>query len=286
MKALLSALLPRPQWLWLTLLLWLPAHADEVLFYQPLNADSSIDAATWQDIWQGAAEAGVHTVIVQWTDRNDAEFGGPDGWLLSALTQAEQQGIGLVLGLYYDTRYYTLMNNPRQVTYFWHLWQAAALRQRDWLLEHSSLQPRGWYLPMELDDLLLRDPALRSELNRQLASFTALLDEPVHISAFSAGVLTPDLYADWLASLPVAQVWWQDGRGTAALPVDILEQYEQNLPCNIGIVREAFRQRSSTGEGFAAEPGAPRQLPSASCHPSAVFSLRYRPWGSPLLQTP
>lgn len=267
-------------------LLWLPAQADEVLFYQPLNADSSLDAATWQRIWQGAAEAGVHTLIVQWTARNDAVFGDGDGWLLSALEQAEEQGIGLVLGLYYDTRYYTVMNNPRQVTYFWHLWQAAALRQRDWLLEHANLHPRGWYLPMELDDHLLRDRGLREELNRQLASFSEVVEEPVHISAFSAGVLSPALYADWLASLPVAQVWWQDGRGTGALPTDILEQYEQKLPCKVGIVSEAFRQRSGDGEGFAAEPGEPRQLPAESCHSGAVFSLRYRPWGSPLLQTP
>jgi len=58
----------------------------------------------------------------------------------------------------------------------------------------------------------------------------------------------------------------------------VRDGYTSALPCPVGIVHEAFRQVSASGQAFRAEPAAP-QAASAGCHPSAVFSLRYRPWG-------
>ena len=47
-------------------------------------------------------------------------------------------------------------------------------------------------------------------------------------------------------------------------------------------LREAFRQVSVAGQPFRAEP-MPPQSTSPGCHPTSVFSLRYRPWGKVIL---
>ena len=43
------------------------AEAEERLFFQPLNVDSSLDQQTWRGIWRDTAKAGVKVVVVQWT---------------------------------------------------------------------------------------------------------------------------------------------------------------------------------------------------------------------------
>lgn len=255
----------------------LSTHADERLFYQPQNADASLDAAQWREIWQQSVANGVHTLIVQWTRYGDEDFGGADGWLAQALREAENQGLGLILGLSYDPAYYRhLPDNSRFATY-WYRQLSRALAQQQRLAEWR-LDPVGWYLPLELDDRLFRDAATRDELQRQLETFTARLERPLHVSVFSGGFLAPQVFADWLATLAQSgiRVWWQDGRGTAALDSPVRQAYEDALGCRIGIVREAFRQTSRPPAPFEAEPMPPHAAPA--CHASAVFSLRYRPW--------
>lgn len=82
------------------------ANAEERLFFQPLNVDSSIDRQTWERIWRSTAQAGVKVVVVQWTAHGESTFGGRDGWLANSLRAAQEQGLQLVLGLYMDPAYY------------------------------------------------------------------------------------------------------------------------------------------------------------------------------------
>ncbi|MDX5364719.1 MAG: DUF4434 domain-containing protein [Pseudazoarcus pumilus] len=267
------------------ILLWLavclPAHADGVLFYQPLNVDEQVAEDDWRGVLDGARTAGVHTLIVQWTRHGDSTFGGRDGWLMQRLRAAERSGLRLILGLAFDPSYYQRMADGQAVTMQWYQWLADSLAQQRWLRDHGGLQVAGWYLPLELDDYIFADAGLRQTLARQLAVFRAQLDAPLHISTVSAGVLTPEMHADWLAGLPVDQVWWQDGLGTATLAPEVLHAYRAALPCSIGIVAEAFAQTSDPREPFAARPATPRM--DTGCHARAVFSLRYRPWGAVLL---
>lgn len=270
---------------WMILLLltvWPPAHADGVLFYQPLNVDASLDQGQWQTILDESRQAGVDTLVVQWTQHGESDFGGADGWLLALLRRAQSDGFKLVLGVHYDPAYYQRMKEGQAAPMEWYQWLAKSLELQRWLRSHAGLEPQGWYLPMELDDRLFAEAALRGVLSRQLKAFRDLLDGPLHVSVFSAGVLPPAAYAAWLDSLPVDQVWWQDGRGSGSLPADILEAYRSALPCHIGIVAEAFRAVSGADAQFAAVPAAPHL--DTGCHPRGVFSLRYRPWGAPLLK--
>ncbi|MDU9410615.1 DUF4434 family protein [Pseudomonas sp. zfem001] len=261
------------------------ANAEERLFFQPLNVDSSIDQQTWKSIWRSTAKAGVKVVIVQWTAHGESNFGGRDGWLANSLRLAQEQGLQLVLGLYMDPAYYQRhaeLDGPALETY-WQYQLGLSLAQQRLLREQWQLPVVGWYLPMELDDLQFQAPERRRVLYRQLQSFANKLDAPLHVSAYTGANLAPDIYAAWLYELQSLglSVWWQDGEGTGSLSKTVRRAYGQALPCEVGIVSEAFRQVSRDGEPFRAEPVEPKRI-YPQCHAEAVFSLGYRPWGAPL----
>ncbi|WP_367257098.1 DUF4434 family protein [Pseudomonas sp. stari2] len=262
------------------------ARADEWVFYQPLNVDAGLTQAQWQKVWQDTARQGARTVIVQWTAYGDSNFGGANGWLANSLKLARQQGLHLVLGLSMDPAYYKRIDelDSAGLGAYWQAQLGQSLAQQQKLRLEWKLPVSGWYLPLELDDLHFLAADRRATLQRQLKDFASKLDAPLHVSAFSAGKLAPTVNAQWLGDLTAAgaQVWWQDGAGTGRLPVLVRNGYASALPCSVGIVREAFRQVSREGEAFRAEPATP-DATSAGCHQSAVFSLRYRPWGQVIL---
>ncbi|BCX67907.1 DUF4434 family protein [Pseudomonas izuensis] len=260
--------------------------ADERIFYQPLNVDASLSQTQWLQIWQNTARQGTHTVIVQWTAYGDSDFGGANGWLADSLRLAQAQGLKLVLGLYMDPAYYQRIDelDSAGLATYWQSQLGRSLAQRQKLRKDWKLMVTGWYVPMELDDLHFLAADRRQALQRQLKDFAGQLDAPLHVSAFSAGKLAPRVNGQWLAGLADQgiQVWWQDGAGTGRLPALVRDGYAGALPCSVGIVQEAFRQISAAGKAFGAEPANPDKA-SMGCHPTAVFSLRYRPWGKVIL---
>ncbi|WP_236171047.1 DUF4434 family protein [Pseudomonas pseudonitroreducens] len=264
----------------------LAAQADDRLFYQPLNVDASLSDAQWQQIWRASAAQGAKTLIVQWTAYGDSDFGGASGWLARSLKSAHDNGLQLVLGLYMDPAYYqrqSELDTPGLEAYWQHQLGRSLAQQRQ-LDQQWKLPVAAWYLPMELDDWHFQAVERRQVLQRQLKDFAGQLKAPLQLSAFSGGKLAPQVYGDWLGQIAGlgVQVWWQDGAGTGALPERVRQAYAAALPCPVGIVREAFRQTSAAGQTFRAEPAAPSSA-STGCHASAVFEVRYRPWGTPLL---
>ncbi|WP_110994500.1 DUF4434 family protein [Pseudomonas sichuanensis] len=267
------------------LALCLPVQADQRLFYQPLNRDATVTPAQWQQLWHATVAQGGKTLIVQWSAYGDSDFGGSDGWLAASLREARAQGLELVLGLYMDPAYYQRLEelDGEGLNNYFKAQLGRSLSQYQKLRADWALPVKGWYLPMELDDLHFRDAERRAALNTQLQAFNRQLDKPLHISAFSAGQLSPGVNGAWLdelASLGLS-VWWQDGVGTGRLPALVRQAYEQALPCRVGIVREAFRQVSAPGQAFRAEPAQP--MLTGGCHAEAVFALRYRPWAKGML---
>ena len=274
----------------LLLILWLllgnaVARADERIFYQPLNVDASLNETQWRTIWRDTAKQGAHTLIVQWTAYGDSDFGGATGWLANSLKLAREQGLNLVLGLSMDPAYYQRIDelDSAGLASYWQAQLGRSLAQQQKLRKDWKLPVNGWYLPMELDDLHFLAPDRRQTLQRQLKDFAGKLDTPLHVSVFSVGKLAPQVNAQWLGELASAgiRVWWQDGAGTGRLPTLVRNGYANALPCSIGIVQEAFRQVSAAGQPFRAEPASLQTAPG--CHPAAVFSLRYRPWGKVIL---
>jgi len=267
------------------LALCLPATADQRLFYQPLNRDANVTPAQWQQLWHATVAQGGKALIVQWSAYGDSDFGGAQGWLANSLRSARAQGLQVVLGLYMDPAYYQRLDelDGEGLSSYWKAQLGRSLTQYQQLRQAWQLSVEGWYLPMELDDQHFRDPARREALFSQLQAFNRQLDKPLHISAFSAGKLSPRINAAWLDQLAGLglTVWWQDGAGTGRLPPLVRQGYEQALPCRIGVVREAFRQVSAPGQVFRAEPTEPKLV--GGCHLEAVFDLRYRPWARGVL---
>jgi hypothetical protein len=261
-------------------------HADERVFYQPLNVDAGLTESQWRTVWRDTVKQGTRTLIVQWSAYGDSDFGGAKGWLANSLKLAREQGLNLVLGLYMDPAYYQRIDelDSAGLASYWQAQLGQSLARQQKLRKDWKLPVNGWYLPMELDDLHFLAPDRRLTLQRQLKDFASKLDAPLHVSVFSAGKLAPQVNAQWLGELASVgiQVWWQDGAGTGRLPSLVRNGYANALPCSIGIVREAFRQVSAAGQPFKAEPASP-QTSASGCHPSAVFSLRYRPWGKVIL---
>ncbi|MCE0910508.1 MULTISPECIES: DUF4434 family protein [Pseudomonas] len=267
------------------LALCLPATADRRLFYQPLNRDASITPAQWQQLWHATVAQGGKTLIVQWSAYGDSDFGGAQGWLANSLRSARAQGLQLIVGLYMDPAYYQRLDelDGEGMNSYWKAQLGRSLSQYQQLRQTWQLPVDGWYLPMELDDQHFREAERRDALYSQLQAFNRQLDKPLHISAFSAGKLSPRINAAWLEQLAGLglTVWWQDGAGTGRLPALVRQGYEQALPCRVGVVREAFRQVSGPGQAFRAEPAEPKL--GSGCHAEAVFALRYRPWARNVL---
>ncbi len=267
------------------LALCLPATADQRLFYQPLNRDASVTPAQWQQLWRTTAAQGGKTLIVQWSAYGDSDFGGAQGWLANSLRTARAEGLQLVLGLYMDPAYYQRLDelDGEGLNSYWKAQLGRSLSQFQQLRQAWQLPVDGWYLPMELDDQHFHDADRRKALYSQLQAFNRQLDKPLHVSAFSAGKLSPRVNAAWLDQLAGLglTVWWQDGAGTGRLPALVRQGYEQALPCRVGVVREAFRQVSAPGQAFRAESAEPKL--GSGCHAEAVFALRYRPWARGLL---
>lgn len=265
------------------------ATAEQHLFYQPLSADSRLSPLQWQGIWRTTRLKGVQTLIVQWTAYGDEDFGGRDGWLAQPLRAASQQKLELVLGLSMDPAYFQRQRELDQqgLSFYWRNQLGRALQQQRQLRDEWQLPVTGWYLPLELDDQQFRTPSSREELQNLLSALTSQLDAPLHLSAYSAGILSPTVYAHWLTDLSTlgVQVWWQDGVGTGSISAMGRRAYLAALSCQTGIILEAFRQTNKPEEPFRAVPAMPA-MADAGCHATAVFSLRYRPWGQPLLHKP
>jgi hypothetical protein len=265
--------------------------AAETIFYQPLNRDGSLGPQQWQQIWQQARTHGFDRVIVQWSAYGDERF-EQDDWLLASLAEADRQGLALVIGLAADPAYFQTVLQPGWKDRFNDYWAGL---QRQSLAQQQRLLPRlrqlglpvaGWYLPAELSDRLFAEAPRREAIRSQLQQLASRLDQPLHISAYSTGQLSPDANGAWLQQLQDAglQVWWQDGEGIAELPALVRRAYLQAVPCPVGIVREAFRQTSTAGAPFTAVPATPQ--PPLACHPNAVFALQYLPWATALRPTP
>lgn len=218
----------------------LSATADEHLFYQPLERDAQLSQAQWRTLWKAAAAQGGKTLIVQWSAYGANDFGGAQGWLANTLRLAHEQGLQLVLGLYRDAAYDQHIDELDGVGLmaYWQTQLGKSLAQQRKVREQWQLPVTGWYLPMTVDDLHFHSADRRQALYTQLQAFNRRLDAPLHISAFSAGRLSPAVNARWLEQLASLKlrVWWQDGLGSSRLAPLVRQGYLDALPASIDIV--------------------------------------------------
>lgn len=273
----------------------LPAHGSQGIFYQPQLRDATLGELRWDEIVAQVKQEGFDTLIVQWTRYGDA-FAKPEesAWLVARLKRAHAAGLKLVLGLYADPAFFQRQDQSAGslARYLDQQESHNHLLAEEWLDRLGEGSIAGWYLPAELDDFNWRDPERQVLLAKHLASSVKALrevsPEPVYISSFFTGKMSPQAYRDLLTRLADKGVnlMVQDGSGTMVLSRAERDLYLGALyPCEgrvAGLIHELFVQKSR-GSTFKAEPLTESQQRALWSTPSQCgsqrwfFSLRYLP---------
>lgn len=257
----------------------------EATFLQLLLADRRLDVAAWRqriEEWQGL---GIRTLYVQWLslDSVDLLMPGPDGPGATALLEAcAMTGMRAHLGLAHGpAEDAALAGEPRRL--------AAALAERREaslaLAERALAFAKagtlaGWYLPLELNDLQLGDPALRGVLAEHLAASASALwgltpGLPVTASAYPSRGAEPGPFVAMLAA-----VWPADRRFALLLQDGVgagLHTPRTILPVVAAVARLARRRGQSWGliiEVFAQISGPPVSDGAFAALPAPVERIR------------
>ncbi|PSV35730.1 MULTISPECIES: DUF4434 domain-containing protein [unclassified Photobacterium] len=262
---------------------------DLSIFYQPLNQDYDISIKQWQHFGTEIKKLGVQNVVIQWTQYGNETFGESHGWLAKRMEVLQDNNIKLWVGLYSDPNYFRQIHTDQTAQkvylkqYFDKLHESY-LQWRVWLKVYAN-KVQGLYLPLELSDYDFKTPAQREQLAEILAQQVKLYDQPLMISLYLSGELPQKqikLWTEQLTNLGLI-VYVQNGAGTQALSADERHAYLNDLDCNVGIIREIFVQDKAY-KSFKADRISKGKLDGIlnekTCHPDAMFSLRYLPINS------
>lgn len=277
----------------LTLLTSPLAMAMNAVFWQPQLRDSEVSESQWQALMHTLHQQGFDTLVLQWTQYGTA-FADEKGrqQLIQRATDARNAGLKLIVGLHSDPDFFTRQKQTGAARkHYLNRLRIADVRQaRLWNLE---VQPDGWYISAEIDDLNWRNPQARAQLLYWLRDTRSQLEnvanKPVYISSFFAGNMTPESYQQMLTGISAqgVKVWVQDGRGVGKLSATEREHYltpavgcETQSPAS-GTVYEIFHV--IPGNAFHARPLSAREMSVALAQKSncgkdrLYFSLRYLP---------
>ncbi|UXI00136.1 DUF4434 domain-containing protein [Photobacterium sp. TY1-4] len=264
------------------------------VFYQPLNQDRPVSPEQWHALAQTLGRQGIDTLIIQWSHYGSETFGGPQGWLAGNLRTMMDADMQLWFGLYADPAYFREIHRGMvsQQQYLHRYFAAVHATYQQWQpwLNRYRQHIRGLYLPLELSDYDFETPAQQAQLFDILAREVARYPSPLMISLYLAGKLSDAELSAWVLQLTTLglQVYVQDGAGTQSLDNATRQRYLSQLPCHVGLIKEVFQQDKSSRQFQATriEPAAYFQIRTqTSCHPTALFSLRYLPIPDQPLQT-
>lgn len=287
------------------LLLTPSAHAINAVIYQPQNRDRQVSPAQWQTLMQQLKTMGMDTLVLQWTRYGDAFASEEDQqWLQRQARIAHAAGLQIVVGLYADPDFFERQQQPDTAVgnYLNRLRSEDRVQAQRWLDAADSVPVSGWYISAEVDDLNWRTPQrqalAKNWLQRERLELQMLSRQPVYISSFFAGNMSPQGYSRLIRDLSHSgvQFWIQDGRGIGKLSAAERALYlQRSAGCSLdsstssatlntpaaGVVYEIFHELPS--QQFHAEPtyrsdaALLRSIHPCSGKDSLLFSLRYLP---------
>lgn len=204
-----------------------------------------VEKAQWEREFEAMRTAGLHTVILQWTQADEKNlFDRPDPFP-QLLDIARQRAMRVVFGLRHDGRW-------------WHEWGRAEYLQEEARASVSLVQEvhrrygkhpafAGFYIPYEI-----WDASFTEEQTTQMAGLLRTIgracrqvarDKPVFLAPFFAGLLSPErfeqLWLNLLVDRPVDVVALQDGVGARGWD----EEIERRVPPYFAAMQRACRQR-------------------------------------------
>lgn len=289
----------RYRFIFLVFLLLSPVtlNAMEGVFWQPQNRDLNISDAKWQALMHDVRKTGFDTLIVQWTGYGDSFSTLEDRKKLQEkIYAAKQAGLNLILGLYMDPEFFERQKQPAAAlqNYLDKL-RVLDIKHLQLLQEELLIEPDGWYLSAEIDDFQWREQSARSLMLKWLKDTRVQIEkhseQPVYISSFFVGNMTPKAYAGLLRKIQEEglKVWVQDGSGVNKLTETQRSLYINNIFDCIdkrnnaadGIIYEVFM--ADVNKQFNALPKPIDELNKLLTNESfctskrALFSLRYLP---------
>ncbi|OON38517.1 hypothetical protein BTJ39_17815 [Izhakiella australiensis] len=278
------------------------ASAITGMFWQPQLRDANISAPQWVTLMSRLRQQGIDTLVVQWTQYGPA-FSDESGskLLLQRINAARDAGLKVIVGLHADPEFFSRQKQTgAALTHYLARLRIADILQAKREMNQRGFQPQGWYISAEIDDLNWRGPQARTQLLRWLSETRSQLkavdNQPVYISSFFAGHMTPDDYQQMVAQIRQSgiNVWVQDGRGVNTLSssecqryLDATAQCAGSTPAS-GIVYEIFHQIA--GKTFRGVPLPEEETRALMAQKSACdkdrlyFELRYAPAAQGIMQ--
>lgn len=232
----------------------------------------------------------MSTLYVQWNQYGHDNFGGYNGWLSQRIDAAASIGMSIWLGLYTDPNYFSKIHasEAEQSVYleqYFARLEISLMQHPLWLNNRNKL--KGIYVPIELSDYDYDSVQKRSQVSKKLAEFRGISDTPIAISMYLSGQTPVEDIRVWIDQLEEAgvRVLLQDGRGTRLISDSRWESFESEIECNVGLIREIFRQHDK--EMFTASrlprEAVEEKMGQSGCHEQIFFSLRYLPIASQAL---
>lgn len=256
------------------------------IFYQPLNQDIPISTESWDDLSLQLMNEDVNTLVVQWSSYGSETFGGTNGWLSQRIDTMLSRGINVWLGLYSDPDYFQKIHTDidQQKEYLSQYFLIMRMNYQTWQpwISARGSQIKGVYFPLELSDYDFSTQKQREQLNQLLANEVKYYQQPIMLSLYLSGEMSPDEISDWTKQLSAMgiQVYVQDGAGTRSLKKSTRLAYLDQLEPNIGTILEIFKQNKRSTQFMANKLSYQeyREVREKNTQRDAViFSLRYLP---------
>ncbi|XZG71401.1 DUF4434 domain-containing protein [Chitinibacteraceae bacterium HSL-7] len=270
---------------------------NRVMIWQPLIAHGKTSEDGWDRMLQALKRSQSKQVMLQWLQYGEHSFWRSDDWLRDRIAWLDDNGVGVIAGLYLSRHYFEVLNAD-DATLQLHLNQSGnnnIALARHLVKRRGGPLLRGWYLPQEIDDLNWQTPHRRALLLAYLKSMRTQLkalapNVPVYVSTFFSGAMPPKQYAAFLAELSneTGIIWLvQDGFGTRRHPAPSADSYlaavSQTIPAKqwIGLL-ENFSEsgpenapifRSASITAMAAREA--RWCSATGLSPRFVFALNH-----------
>lgn len=282
----------------------LSLNAMNGIIWQPQDQDLSIADSKWHALMHEVRQAGFDTFVLQWTRYGDS-FSTPERreQLKKKVESAREAGLKLILGLYMDPEFFDRQKQPAMaLSNYLNRLRVLDIKQVQLWQEELKVEPDGWYISAEIDDLNWRDESVRQLMLKWLKDTRNQIKkhsiQPVYISTFFVGNMTPISYRDLLTEIQAEglRVWIQDGSGVNNLTVNQRALYlntafkcpNLDRAAASGIVYELFTIQ--TDEAFSALPKSETELKKRlaldkKCpNERLYFSLRYLPISEGILK--
>ena len=257
------------------------------IFYQPLLKDSM----DWEDNFKKLQQAGIKTLILQWSKFGVVDFMKEDKWLSTILSYAQQYKIKVIVGLYGDNKYFKVLENrDTDVENYLSNLHRQNIKQAKKIYtvakKYSSFD--GYYIYDEIDDTNFieknRQKYLKKYLKAIADSIEKISPHPLYLSGYFSGQMLPHNYVHMLSNITQERytLLLQSGIGAKLIDNNTSSLYMQTFAKEfkgkfIPIV-EGFTVKSSKVQ--AIDPlSLQRQInllkKSANTSKLSLFSLRY-----------